>query len=264
MQLILRDIRALAGVTGVAVVVKSDGRIERMFPAAFTERHTAELVKLLTQAYQRLRGFARLSLRFERVVVHLFNQADFLLFVTVLPDQDEAMVETVVKSKLAAISREIARDSRPARATMNTGDPALSKQADPVMLILDICNAVNHLVGPELGLVRAANAWRQARDIVAEKNLGMAALEIEPGGRLMVRKGRILAPTADNIESLAWMTRHFFGFLGTEGPAAEEAFFTAARLHKTTLEHHGFYHFLEAALGKSDTTPPARKPAVRS
>jgi hypothetical protein len=198
------------------------------------------------------------------VVVHIFNQPDYLLFVTVLPDQDEAMVETVVKSKLAAISREIARESKTNRAPSRSGEPALSKQADPVMLILDICNAVNHLVGPDLGLTRAATAWRQARDIVAEKNLGMAALEIEPGGRLTVRKGRVLAPNAENIESLAWMVRHFLGFLGTEGPAAEEAFFTAARLHKTTLEHHGFYHFLEAALGKSDPTEPHRKPSVRA
>ena len=33
MQPILRDIRAVAGVTGVAVIVKSDGHIERLFPA---------------------------------------------------------------------------------------------------------------------------------------------------------------------------------------------------------------------------------------
>lgn len=263
MQPILRDIRALAGVTGVAVVIKSDSRIERLFPAAFTDQHTAELLKLLTQAYQRLRGFARLSLRFERVVVHLFNQPDYLLFVTVLPDQDETLMETVVKSKLSAISREIARDAKTRRPVHGAGGPALSKDADPVALILDICNAVSHLVGPELGLARAANAWRQARDLVAEKNLGMSALEVEPGGRMAIRKGRILAPTAGNIESLAWMVRHFLGFLGTEGPAAEEAFFTAAKLHKPTLEHHGFYHFLEAALGKSDPTPPDRKQAVR-
>ena len=88
---ILRDIRAVSGVTGVAILVKHDGRMERLFPAAFTERHSEELQALVTNAYQRLRGFTRLSLRFERVVVHLFNQPEFLLLATVLPDVEEML-----------------------------------------------------------------------------------------------------------------------------------------------------------------------------
>ena len=107
MRQILSDIRAQSGVTGVAVIAKRTGKIDHLFPAAFTERHTQFLRELITSTYQRLRGFTRLALRFERVVVHLYNQPEFLLFVTTLPDTDTRQFEMVVNSKFGSISREL-------------------------------------------------------------------------------------------------------------------------------------------------------------
>ena len=165
MRQILSDIRALSGVTGVAVIAKRTGKIEHFFPAAFTERHTQFLRELITSTYQRLRGFTRLALRFERVVVHLYNQPEYLLFVTTLPDTDTRQFEMVVNSKLGSISRELvqsgnamvpgtatvtgvsqARDAREAREAHPTPAPSKPAADDSIL---------------RAGL---RSRWREARD----------------------------------------------------------------------------------------------------
>ncbi len=254
MHQILRDIRAVAGVTGVAIIVKNDGRVERMFPAAFTEQHTAELLKLVNSAYTRLRGFGRLSLRFERVVTHLFNQPEYLLFVTVLPDVEETLFETVVKSKFAAISRVLLRTASasggPARDVRTVGQSSV--RVDQVIeTLFDACNGVTQTLGPIIGLAKAATVWRHVRDQAEMANESLSALEIDPVGRLSIRKGRILASTAANLETLATMIVALFKSVGTAGANAEEAFYALAEPHRSLLEHHGFYHFFDAAINSS-------------
>ncbi|GAB4328146.1 MAG: hypothetical protein Kow0074_23880 [Candidatus Zixiibacteriota bacterium] len=254
---ILRDIRAVAGVTGVAILVKHDGRMERLFPAAFTDRHCEELQKLVTNAYQRLRGFTRLSLRYERVVVHLFNQPEFLLFATVLPDIEEAVFEAVVRSKLPAITRSIARpaagDRRSTAQTQGakpqrSPSPATRQTptGDAVRVILDAFSRVTRTVGKGMGVVRAAGIWREVRDRVTMDNVAMAAVEVDPAGQFGIRKGRFVRPSAANIESLAQLWTGFVNSIGTFGPDAETEFFRCIEPYHDLLEYHGFFHFLKS------------------
>jgi hypothetical protein len=249
---ILRDIRAVSGVTGVAVLVKQDGRMERLFPAAFTERHSEELQKMVTNAYQRLRGFSRLSLRFERVVVHLFNQPEFLLFATVLPDVEEAIFETVVKSKLPAITRSLAR-SAPKPAKRAPGASSASDSApnrppigDVVRVVLDAFSRVTQEFGPSIGLSRVASVWREVRDRVTMENVAIAAIEVDPVGQFSMRKGRYVQSSAANVESLAQIWLGFLNALGTNAPDAETVFFRSIEPYHDLLEYHGFFHFLKS------------------
>jgi hypothetical protein len=257
---ILRDIRGVAGVTGVAIIVKSDGRVERLFPAAFTERHTEELTRLITAAYQRLRGFRRLSLRFERVVIYVFNQPDYLLFASVLPDCEEQMFETIVKSKLPVIGRRLAREASAARDKEGTltAVPSADQPADQVIeVLISIYNALTHVVGARLGRAKVAAAWRQARDLAATANDALTALEVDAGGKLNVRKGRVLASSVENMRSLAGLVQHFFNALETAGAEAEEAFYSLIEPQRELLEEHGFYLFLR------ETVSPTRNARSR-
>lgn len=250
---ILREIRAVAGVTGVAILIKHDGRMERFFPAAFTERHSEELQKLVTNAYQRLRGFSRLSLRFERVVVHLFNQSDFLLFATVLPDVEESIFESVVKSKIPAITRELARQApaRPATRSLTgktlTAAPSAAPAGDVVGILLDAFSTVTNAMSPIFGAAQLANVWREARDRVTMENVAMAALEVDPLGRFSIRKGRKVDATADNVQSLARIWFMFTEAMGPSSPEADTAFYGVVHKYQQVLEYHGFFHFLISA-----------------
>ena len=261
MRPILRDIRAVAGVTGVAVIIKHDGHIESMFPAVFTQRHTDELLKLITVGYQRLRGFSRLSLRFERVVVHLINQPEFLLFATVLPDIDEHLFETIVKSKLPSIARVLVRqnDGGGNRRQAPGQGPAQAERA--IAVLIQACNALAHVIGEKVSLTGVAAAWRQARSSAANENDALAALEVDAGGRLNVLKGRVISPTSDNFQALAVMVQHFFIALGTAGTAAEEAFYSLLEPHRELLEEHGFFYFMQAAAVATNNGSPRLAPS---
>lgn len=258
MRPILREIRAVAGVTGVAVIIKQDGQVERVFPAAFTERHTEELLKLVTTAYQRLRGFNRLSLRFERVVVHLLNEPEFLLFATVLPDSDERLFESVVQSKLSPITRELTRRNESVRISRAASRKAETQSDHAINILVQACNALAHVIGDKVSLNSAAKAWRDAREVVSAEYEALCALEVDAGGRLSVRKGRFLAPSADNMRALAEMVHEFFKILGTSGANAENVFYTLLDPHREALEESGFFHFMREA-----ASPAGRNRATR-
>ena len=255
MRPILRDIRAVAGVTGVAVIIKHDGRVESMFPAAFTPQHTEELLKLITAGYQRLRGFDRLSLRFERVVVHLLNQPEYLLFATVRPDIDESLFETIVKSKLPSITRTLARQSEGKRSDRPASGMSHAQPERVLALLIQACNALPHVIGDQVSLAAAVAAWRRARESAPAGNDVLAALEVDAGGRLNVLKGRDLSPTADSFQALAELVQRFFELLGTAGAAAESAFYTLLEPHRELLEKYGFYYFMREAGGASNRRP---------
>lgn len=256
---ILRDIRAVAGVTGVAVLVKRDGRAEHLFPAAFTERHTAELLKLVTAAYQRLRGFSRLYLRFDRVTVHLLNQPEYLLLITVLPDIDQEIFETVVNSKISAIARSVA-GSEGARA----GGPA-ERGADHAVIdiLLAACNGTTRRTSSSLGLSRMASAWRGARDAAAAGQSALSAVDVDPAGQLSLRKGRLLTPSPATIEGLASMIEQFLDNLGTRRTDAEATFYGLLEPHRDLLERHGFFQFLCPAAGHGGRGTRAPQSAPR-
>ncbi|HEX9749772.1 MAG TPA: hypothetical protein VGB22_00575 [candidate division Zixibacteria bacterium] len=245
MRAILSDIRAHVGVTGVAVLAKRDGAIEHLFPAAFTERHTERLIKLFTETYQRLRGFTRLTLRFERVSVHLFNQPEYLLFATVLPDSDEQQFEMVARSKFHAIALAVANSrSKSATSARGTTGEASYGRPDPVALLINALNAMSAKMIRTRGMVRLAADWRRARDIVATVHEPLTALAVDATGRFEIRKGRQMAPTAATVEAIARLAEQFFEEVGTDRPEAEEIFYSAVERHREALEPYGLFLFL--------------------
>jgi len=260
---ILRDIRAVAGVTGIAVLVKRDGRTEHLFPAAFTERHTGELLKMVTSAYQRLRGFSRLHLRFDRVTVHLINQPEYLLFVTVLPDADETLFETIVSSKLPTIARMIAALDSSGNGAGSTRQSAVGAGFNMAVIdvLLDCCNSVTRRLAGTTGLSRLATGWRSARDSAFTKTPALAAVEVDAAGHLSLRKGRTMPPAASTIEGFALMIEHFMDGIGTLRPNAEDALYAVVERHHALLESHGFFHYAKTAAGfawnKTGRTTPA-------
>jgi hypothetical protein len=249
MRPILSDIRALPGVTGVAVIAKRDGRIEHLFPAAFTERHTEHLLKLVTATYQRLHGFTRLSLRFERVVVHLFNQPEYLLLVTLLPDVDPRHLESVVNAKLEVIAHALAKESAV------TGRPAVGSVHDPFGIMVTVCSTLSDMMADGRGRVRLATDWRHARDQADGGRGLLAALVIDAAGHLGIRKGQTLTAGSETVAALAAMIDNFLERLGTQRTAAEEELYALMEPHRALLEPAGFYLYLTA----SGRRAPARR-----
>ena len=249
MRTVLRDIRAVSGVTGVAVMVKRDGRAEHFFPAAFTERHTSELLKMVTAAYQRLRGFSRLQLRFDRVTVHLINQPEFLLFVTTLPDIDETLFQTVVSSKLPTVARMIATQDTAERGSGRGAAGAHGFNPAVFDVLLDGCNSVTRRLASKTGLSRLSTGWRAARDAAITRNPALASIEVDAAGHLSVRKGRSLPPTAATIQAIAHMIESFMDGVATLRPDGEDAMYNVFERHHDLLESHGYFHYAKTLTG---------------
>jgi hypothetical protein len=257
MRQILSDIRAQSGVTGVAVIAKRTGKIDHLFPAAFTERHTQFLRELITSTYQRLRGFTRLALRFERVVVHLYNQPEYLLFVTTLPDTDNRQFEMVVNSKFGSISRELVQSgnamvpgtttskaARPA-PTAAPSAPSRPSTADPILRLMTACNSLTDQLADARGRLRLANDWRKARDLANGTSGVLDPIMVDAAGHLQVRKGHVMPSTAVVMSAFAVMIGSFFETLDTRRAMAEEEFYMLLRPHRASLEPAGFFMYLD-------------------
>lgn len=248
MRQILSDIRALSGVTGVAVIGKRSGSVDHLFPATFTERHTQYLRDLITSTYQRLRGFARLSLRFERVVVHLYNQPEFLMFVTTLPDTDARQFEMVVNSKLPAIARSMdAAGSIPASGSGALASrPSVPRASgdDITARLIAICNSLSDQMAESRGRLRIANDWRRARDLANGRDGTLGGLVVDAAGRLQLRKDQTLPANAATMASLAFMLDTFFAGLGAERVIVEEEFHLLMKPYHSLFEPTGLFLYL--------------------
>jgi len=241
---ILRDIRAVGGVTGVALVRKRDGYSERIFPAAFTEKHSAAVHDILAKVYRQLRGFSRLMLTFERVTVHLFNRPELLLLVTTLPEHDQRVFELVVNSKFAALDRAL--DNIPAISKIN-GRPAVSSKEDvnPIEIILDTVNRFSDKLVGECGRARVSQHWRDARKTVGIKFPVLALFTVDGNAHWAIRKGQQLGEEMHIGQAWAELLLAFLDKLGPLQPLGREIFATLAERYRRQLDETGLLHFLK-------------------
>jgi len=249
---ILRDIRAVGGVTGVALLRKRDGYTERIFPAAFTEEHSVALHDILAKVYRQLRGFSRLMLTFERVTVHLFNRPELLLLVTTLPDHDQRVFELVVNSKFAALERAL--DNIPA-VSKTGGWPAASAKEDmnPVEIILHTVNQFSDKLVGECGRARVSQHWRDARKTVETKFPVLALFTVDGNAHWAIRKGQQPAEEMRIGQAWAELLLAFLEKLGPLQSLGREVFAALAERYRKQLDETGLLHFLKYP--QSEGTP---------
>ncbi len=253
---ILRDIRAVAGVTGVALLRKRDGYTEHIFPVAFTGEHSARLYETLAGVYRHLRGFSRLMLSFERVTIYLFNRPEFLLLMTTLPDLDQRMFNMVVNSKFAALDRAL--DTIPAAGKPGKGRPhEASTTGSPTEAILLAMNRLSDKLIQECGRAKVSRCWREARKPALTSYPLLWLLSVDANGHWAVRKGQQSASGAEASRALAELTDLFLEKLGPLQPLGREIFASIVDHDTERLEKSGFLHFLKASR-------PKRTPASRS
>lgn len=241
----LRDIRAVDGVTGVTILRKRDGYTERIFPAAFSDEHFDRLYEMLVEAYRHLRGFSYLIMTFERVTVHLFNQNEFLLLATTLPDNDQRVFEMVVKSKFPALERildKIPIGGEPA-ARQTQGSATSAAPLDPVLQTL---NLLSDTLIAKVGRARTTRCWWEARKSLTGSPAVLSLLTVDPNGHWAVRKGKSLTETPEVCRALAEITGLFLAELGTLQTLGHEILSTLLHRHRSQLESSGFLHYLKA------------------
>jgi hypothetical protein len=241
---ILRDIRAVGGVTGVALLRKRDGYTERIFPAAFTKEHSAALYDVLAGVYRQLRGFSRLMLSFERVTVHLYNRPELLLLVTTLPDHDQRVFELVVNSKFAALERAL--DNIPITNHVATQEThSSSESSDSVGLILDVVNRFSDKLIAECGRARVSQHWRDARKTVGANFPVLSLFTVDGNGHWAIRKGQQPGQEIRIGQSWAELLLAFLDKLGPLQPLGREFFASIADRYRQKLDQTGFLHFLK-------------------
>ncbi len=247
----LRDIRAVGGVTGVAILRKRDGFTEHIFPAAFSEEHFHRLYEMLVEAYRQLRGFSCLIMSFERVTVHLFNQNEFLLLATTLPDLDQRVFEMVVKSKLLVLDRVL--DKIPIVGKPAAGRaPERPDSSTPLRAVLWTMNQLSDKLIADAGRTRVVRYWWEARKAVTDPQAVLSLFTVDPNGHWTVRKGKSLLESPQTSRALAETTELFLEKLGNLQPLGQEIFNSLITSNRINLEVSGFLHYLKATgLGKT-------------
>ena len=250
---ILRDVRAVRGVTGVALLRKRDGYTENIFPAAFTEEHAAALYKILVSVYRQLRGFSRLMLSFERVTLFLYNRPEFLLLVTTQIDLDQQMFELVVNSKFTALHRAL--DSIPVtgKPLAHTATRAASSLSS-TELILDAMNRLSDKLIAECGRAQVTRDWREARKTVGITHPLLSLFSVDGNGHWAIRRGQQPEAGIRTTEALAGLILVFIDKLGPLQRQAKEIFATVIERDRELLEKFGFFNFLKIAKHKETPT----------
>lgn len=242
---ILRDIRAIGGVTGVAVLRKRDGFTEHIFPAAFSEDHFKQLYGMLVEAYRGLRGFSRLNLTFERVTIHLFSQSEFLLLVTTQPEVDQRVFEMVVKSKLSALERML--DMTPiVGENADDADDQPATSGAPLHAVLGTINELSDGLIAEIGRARVTHCWWEARKTASQAADILTQFSVDPNGHWAVRKGHSHLPEADAGRALAEVTELLLEKLGNLQPVGREALYAIVFRNRDYLEGSSFLHHLKS------------------
>jgi len=242
---VLQDIRAVAGVTGVAVLRKRDGFTEHIFPAAFSEEHFRQLYEMLVNAYRKLRGFSRLDLTFERVTIHLFSQNEFLLLVTAQPDADQLVFEKIVKSKLPALDRML--DLIPIIGETAPGPTAEKPAKDaPLLAVLDTLNQFSDALITKIGRARVTHCWWEARKAAVRSPAVLALFSVGPNGHWAIRKGKALPRETEAGGTLAEVTELLLDKLGNVQPAGRETLQTIVSRNREHLEGSTFLHGLKS------------------
>ncbi len=242
---VLRDIRAVAGVTGVAILRKRDGYTEHIFPAAFSSEHYRQLYEMLVTAYRQLRGFSRLNLTFERVNVQLFSQNEFLLLVTTQPNVDQHVFEMVVKSKLPALDRML--DMTPI-VDKPTGPDAVKKQPTGTQLqgVLDTVNGLSDELIAEIGRARVTHCWWEARKAATDAPAVLSQFSVGPNGHWAIRKGKTIPRESDAGQTLAEVTELFLEKLGSMQQVGRETLYSKIFRNRDNLEGSNFLHHLQS------------------
>jgi hypothetical protein len=242
---ILRDIRAVGGVTGVVVLRKRDGFTEHIFPAAFSEDHFKQLYEMLVGAYRGLRGFSRLNLTFERVTIHVFSQNEFLLLVTTQPEVDQRVFEMVVKSKLSALERML--DMTPIIGE-NTPETSPQPAADgaPLQAILAVLNELSDRLIAETGRARVTHCWWEARKATPHAPDVLTQFSVDPNGHWAIRKGGLRPRESEAGRALAKVTELLLEKLGNLQPVGREALQAIISRHHDHLEGSCFLQHLKS------------------
>ncbi|MFC1475967.1 hypothetical protein ACFLQW_03095 [Candidatus Zixiibacteriota bacterium] len=243
---VLRDIRAVSGVTGVAILRKRDGFTEHIFPVAFSEEHFHRLYEMLVEAYRHLRGFSYLIMSFDRVTVHLFNRNEFLLLATTLPDLDQRVFEMVVKSKISVFDRildriPIAGKSADGRARERTASNT------PLRAVLWTMNQLSNKLIADAGRSRVARYWWEARKAATDPEATLSLFTIDPNGHWTIRKGKSLPESPQTSRALAEITELFIAKLDDLQPLGQEIFNSLITSNQINLEASGFLHYLKTA-----------------
>lgn len=242
---ILRDIRAVGGVTGVVVLRKRDGFTEHIFPAAFSEDHFKQLYEMLVGAYRGLRGFSRLNLTFERVTIHVFSQNEFLLLVTTQPEVDQRVFEMVVKSKLSALERML--DMTPIIGeNMPETSPQPAADGMPLRAVLAALNELSDGLIAEIGRTRVTHCWWEARKTASHAADILTQFSVDPNGHWAVRKGNSQPRESEAGRALAEVTELLLEKLGNLQPVGREALYAIIFRHRDNLEGSSFLHHLKS------------------
>ncbi len=240
----LHDIRSVRGVSGVALVRKRDGLTEDIFPAAFGDDHARQLYGMLAGLYRHVRGFSYLLLKFERVLVHIFNQPDYLLFVTSTPEIDVRMFKMVVNSKLSAIARTL-KFATAAPAAESGPDHAT---CEGVGTILKTLNAFSTEITQGASRSQLTELWRQAKKAKTPQCSVLDQYQIDPNGHWVLRKGQQHPSLRTICRPLADVTGQVIESLLPTTPEAYETLKAVIAEDREALKQAGFLHFLRAAL----------------
>lgn len=156
MENAVREIRSVAGVTGVMILDRRAHRLVKLLPSRVEHEEAVDLETKLVELAGYVDGDARITIRFSSGLLIIRSNDLYVVQVTTREDLRLDTLNIVLKSALSALTRS--QGPRPVSEPSGAFDPPSTQS------LLDAINSVARYFIPSVGAFSCANALRKAKE----------------------------------------------------------------------------------------------------
>ena len=196
MNRILADIKAVQGVTGVAIVDLQKSVTYKLLPAHLDNDQVRRLGASLFDLSQKAKGPVRLDLKFDNGTAILVKLNRAAIFVYGRPSLNQSLLKLVLKSSVSAIERRLSAGSEVRQASHHKtlGAPSL----DYVETLVKTANQIALSYGRYVGIYLVGQRMRQAREELLAEFPFLANFSVGNDGSVAMIQGKKIS-ASDNL-----------------------------------------------------------------
>jgi len=193
---ILADIKAVQGVTGVAIVDLEKSVTYRLLPAHLDNDQVRRLGVTLFELSQKTKEPIRLDLKFDNGMAVLVKLNLAAIFVYGRPSLNQSLLKLVLKSSVSAIERRLAGGSETRQASYDRTSP--TSALDYVETLVKAANQIALSYGKYVGIYLVGQRMRQAREELLAEFPFLANFCVGNDGSVTMIQGKEIS-AGDNL-----------------------------------------------------------------
>jgi hypothetical protein len=182
MELILRDIRSVPGVTGTFVLAKRSLNCYHLLPASFNATSIEQVVEKLHKLSERMPPQSRLNLKFESGIGLVYNLEKSVVLIFGRSDLDFSFLRLVLKSALQSIEKKLEQEKEVESRS------ALVIDGANLDLLIEAINLVAQGFARDQGIFWVTKNLRKAKEDVIKEFPQISSFYVDNDGKVSILK----------------------------------------------------------------------------